>query len=418
MRVALISEHASPLARPGGPDHGGQNTHVAALAGSLAQAGHDVRVYTRRDNPRVPEQVAMCPGVDVVHVPAGPATRLPKDELLPYMGGFGRWLADRWSGPDADGGQPWRPDVVHAHFWMSGLAALTARNHVPVPVVQTYHALGTVKRRYQGDADTSPAGRTGYERVLGRHVDRVIAQCRDEVAELGRMGVPRSAITVIPSGVDHTRFSPAGPTTAREPGVPRILLAGRLVERKGLADLIQALPRVPGAEAVLLGGPADGPVDQDPLVAKLRALADELGVAERVSFPGAVPVEDMPAWYRSADVVVCLGWYEPFGLTALEAMACGVPVVAYAVGGYQDTVVDGTTGVLVPPRDVGLLADTLRGLLADPARRLELGSAGADRARHAYSWDRTAARLAAVYRELGEHRSGERRPATADRRSP
>jgi len=161
MRIALVSEHASPLARPGGADCGGQNTHVAALATELGRRGHEVRVYTRRDSPDVTERVEMAPGVTVVHVPAGPATRLPKDDLLPLMGDFGRWLAGDWS--------VWSPEVAHAHFWMSGLATLTARNRLPtvVPVVQTFHALGTVKRRHQRGADTSPAQRISYERVLG-----------------------------------------------------------------------------------------------------------------------------------------------------------------------------------------------------------------------------------------------------------
>jgi D-inositol-3-phosphate glycosyltransferase len=393
MRVALISEHASPLAQPGGPDHGGQNTHVAALAVSLAEAGHEVRVYTRRDNPHAPDLVQMHPGVAVAHVPAGPAARLPKDELLPFMGAFGRWLADEWTGG-------WRPDVAHAHFWMSGLAALTARARAGVPVVQTFHALGTVKRRFQGDADTSPPGRIGYERVLGRQVDRVIAQCRDEVEELCGMGVPRSAMTIIPSGVDSARFTPQGRCAPREDGLSRLLVAGRLVPRKGLGDLIRAMPRIPDAELVLVGGPADRPVGEDPEAARLLTAAQRLGVADRVRFPGAVPVEEMPAWYRSADVVVCPGWYEPFGLTALEAMACGVPVVANAVGGYLDTVVDGVTGALVRPRDVTALADTLRRLLSDPLQLAQLGAAGADRARSAYTWTRTAERLASVYQDV------------------
>jgi D-inositol-3-phosphate glycosyltransferase len=415
MRIALVSEHASPLAEPGGPDHGGQNTHVAALATTLAGAGHEVRVYTRRDSARLPERVSMGERVTVVHVPAGPAIRLAKDDLLPFMGEFGRWLAADWRrGQPRRGRRPasaaWRPDVAHAHFWMSGLAAITARALTGVPVVQTYHALGTVKRRHQGDADTSPPSRIGLERLLGRNVDRVVAQCGDEVRELLAMGVPRAKITVIPSGVDVAHFAPLQtPTGAAEGGEPvpartqrsRLLVAGRLVERKGLSDVLCALPQVPDAEAVFVGGPASGPVDADPLVRKLLASAEELGVADRVRFPGAMTVEQMPAWYRSADIVVCASWYEPFGLTALEAMGCGVPVVGYAVGGYQDTVVHGVTGQLVRPRDVQALGTALRRLLADPFRRMQYGAAGVDRVRRVYTWARTAALLVGLYEELG-----------------
>jgi glycosyltransferase involved in cell wall biosynthesis len=332
--------------------------------------------------------------VTVLPVPAGPAKQLPKDELLPYMGAFGRWLADAWAGD-------WTPDVVHGHFWMSGLAALTARSaHPTVPVVETYHALGTVKRRYQGDADTSPAQRIGYERVLGRQVDRVIAQCSDEVAELVSMGVPRSSISVVPSGVDSELFQPYGPVALppREGG--RILAPGRLVERKGYADIIEALPLVPDAELVVVGGPPASRLSRDPLAKKLRALAKEHGVADRFTMVGAVRQEEMPAWYRSADVVACASWYEPFGFTPLEAMACGVPVVAYAVGGFMDTVVDKVTGLLVPARDRHALGLALRTLLTDPLRRLEYGAAGTDRARSRFAWDRAADQLSTVYQEL------------------
>src|SRR5690606_8349724 len=166
MRIAMVSEHASPLAALGGEDAGGQNVHVAALAAALARRGHDVAVYTRRDDPDLPEQVEMLPGVEVVHVPAGPAETIPKDRLLPYMPELGQWLARRWASGE-------RPDVVHSHFWMSGLAALEAAGRVPVPVVHTFHALGTVKRRHQGAKDTSPAGRVEAETRVATEADLV-----------------------------------------------------------------------------------------------------------------------------------------------------------------------------------------------------------------------------------------------------
>jgi D-inositol-3-phosphate glycosyltransferase len=391
VRIAMISEHASPLVAPGGEDAGGQNTHVAELSAALAARGHDVRVYTRRDAPGRPRMVAMRDGVSVVHVPAGPARTLPKDALLPFMGQFGHWLGARW---DADG---WTPDVVHAHFWMSGLAALTAASPRGIPVVQTYHALGTVKRRHQGAADTSPAQRVGFERRIGRTAERVVAQCRDEIRELVAMGVPRARIALVPSGVDVARFAPHGPIAARGAARPRILSVGRLVERKGFADLIRALPLVPGAECVIAGGPPAREVAADPEARRLLGIAAECGVADRVVLAGQVAATDMPAWYRSADVVAAVPWYEPFGLTPLEAMACGRPVTAAAVGGLVDTVVDGITGDLVPPRDPHALGTALRHLLGDDLRRFSYGAAGLDRARQRYSWARTAEQLEAVY---------------------
>ncbi|GAA3454100.1 glycosyltransferase [Dactylosporangium matsuzakiense] len=401
MRIALISEHASPLAPPGTQDAGGQNTHVRELATALAATGHDVRVYTRRDAARQPSAVAMGDGVSVVHVPAGPARVLAKDALLPYMGDFGRWLGAQW---DTD---PWVPDVVHAHFWMSGLAALTAAGSRRIPVVQTFHALGTVKRRHQGAADTSPPQRIGFERHIGRHVDRVVAQCRDEARELTRLGVPRSRLALVPSGVDLDRFTPDGPAVTLSPAHHHIVSVGRLVERKGFAELIRALPFVPRAACHILGGPGDAEA------ARLRHIAEECGVADRVHLEGQVPADAMPAWYRAADVVAAVPWYEPFGLTPLEAMACGRPVVATAVGGLLDTVVDNVTGELVPARDPHALGHALRRLLDDPMRRLGYASAALDRARTRYSWQRTAAQLSALYSTVSGLALGARAEAVA-----
>jgi glycosyltransferase involved in cell wall biosynthesis len=254
-----------------------------------------------------------------------------------------------------------------------------------------------IKKRFQGAKDTSPPERVGYERALGRAVDRVIAQCRDELAELVRLGVPRSRISVVPSGVDLDRFTPEGPVAPHDAGRPRILTVGRLVERKGYAELIQAMRLVPRAECVIVGGPPEADLDGDPLARQLRELARKCRVAGRVRLVGAVPREEMPHWYRSADVVVCAPWYEPFGLTPLEAMACGVPVVATAVGGLTDTVVDELTGELVPARDPAALGLTLRKVLDDPVRRLAYGTAAVDRVRQCYSWHRTADQLASIY---------------------
>jgi glycosyltransferase involved in cell wall biosynthesis len=401
----MVSEHASPLAAVGGVDAGGQNVHVAELSAALCRVGHDVTVYTRREDPRVPVEVTTEPGYRVVHVPAGPPRVLPKDDLLPHMGAFADFLRQRWTE------EP--PDIAHAHFWMSGLAAVLAAEQTGVPVLQTFHALGVVKRRYQGDQDTSPPNRIKLERLIARRADRVVATCSDEAFELARMGLARSRISVVPCGVDSARFATEGPQ-ARRSAKHRVVSVGRLVPRKGFETAIASLPNVPGTELVLVGGPENGRLAADPEAQRLLAFADRLGVRDRVRMLGQVARQDMPALLRSADVVVCTPWYEPFGIVPLEAMACGLPVVASAVGGMIDTVVDGVTGKLVPPRDPDRLAATLRRLLADPATRQMYGAAGFDRVRVRYTWDRVAADTLRVYHRTSP--AHERWPARAPAR--
>jgi glycosyltransferase involved in cell wall biosynthesis len=390
MRIDLVSEHASPLAAIGGVDAGGQNVHVAALAAGLAQRGHDVTVHTRRDDDALPGRVVVQDGYNVAHVPAGPPRELPKDELLPHMTEFARVLREQWTAAP--------PDVVHAHFWMSGLAAVEAAADLPMPVLQTFHALGTVKRRHQGAADPSPPSRIDLERGLCRDVDHVVATCSDEVVELRRLGLPRDRATIVPCGVDTTVFTPRGAVAPRSDR-KRLLVLGRLVERKGQDDAVRALRAVPDAELVVVGGPPAGAIDADPEVRRLRALAQEEGVSDRLVFAGSVPRADVPAWVRSADVVLAVPWYEPFGITPLEAMACGRPVVATAVGGLVDTVVDGETGDLVPPRDPDRLGKALAALLADDERRAAYGAAGVRRVRNRYRWSRVVADTEVVYRQ-------------------
>jgi glycosyltransferase involved in cell wall biosynthesis len=393
MIVDLVSEHASPLAAIGGVDAGGQNVHVAALAAGLAQRGHAVTVHTRRDDAALPERVTTRDGYDVAHVSAGPPVPLPKDDLLGHMPAFAAALRAGWSV------RP--PDVVHAHFWMSGLAAVEAAGRLlsPVPVLQTFHALGSVKKRHQGAADPSPPARIALERRLCGAVSHVLATCTDEVFELRRLGLASDRVSIVPCGVDTRVFTPGGPVAPRT-GRPRLLVLGRLVERKGQDDAVRALAAVPDAELVVVGGPPPDSLARDPEVRRLRGIADSIGVGDRLVFTGAVARADVPAWVRSADVVLAVPWYEPFGITPLEAMACGRPVVATAVGGLVDTVADGVTGDLVPPRDPAALGEVLAALLADDDRRAAYGAAGVQRARSRYRWARVVADTEDVYRQV------------------
>jgi len=400
VKIAMVSEHASPLACVGGVDAGGQNVHVGELARALAARGHSVVVYTRANRPGLPRRATFCPGVQVEHIIAGPEAEIEKDQLLPHMPAFAAQLTRRWERS--------RPDLVHAHFWMSGLAATQAAGVLDLPVVQTFHALGVVKKRWQGEADTSPASRIGTERRVAHIVDRVIATCTDEVHELTRLGVPRARIDVVPCGVDVEHFHPvaAGSPGSAAIGRRRLIALGRLVPRKGIDDAIRAVARIAEAELMIVGGPAPEYVDLDPEVRRLRGVAVELGIADRVIFTGRVARDRLPAVLSAGDALLAVPWYEPFGIAPLEAMACGLPVVATAVGGMLDTVVPGTTGLLVQPGDVEGLAQAVRDLFADEGRRQEMAQAGVQRVRELYTWPAVAAWTQRSYESVLAGRRG------------
>jgi glycosyltransferase involved in cell wall biosynthesis len=377
----------------GETDSGGQNIFVRGQALSLAAAGHQVTVFTRRTSATQPSSVRAAPDVRVVHVAAGPAAVLPKEELAPFMGDFGAQLALHW--------QESPPDIVHAHYWMSGIAALAGARRTLIPVVATFHGLGLERLRH---GDPSYLHQRERERVesefaVAHIADAVVALTADEVTYHREViGVPPSKIHVIPVGIDAARFSPDGPALERT-SRPRIVVAGRLVPRKGIGSAIEALAAVPEAELVIAGGPEPPLLDRDPLVTALRKRAEELGVLDRVIFLGRIPHAEMPALLRSADVFVSTPHYEPFGTVVLEAAACGVPVVATAVGGLPSHVLDGVTGVLIPRGDPVALSTALSELLTHPSRRAALGTAAALRAQR-YSWPRVAAELLEVYHSL------------------
>ena len=414
----MVSEHASPLAALGGVDAGGQNVHVAALAAALAARGHAVEVYTRRDDPALPERVVLPDGVEVVHVDAGPPRHVPKDDLAGWMPAFAADLVARWSHPSVP------PDLVHAHFWMSGVAAVRARWATGVPVVVTFHALGSVKRRHHGAADPSPAGRVAVEARLAREADAVVATCTDEVRELFDLVGPRSErersslsqrLHVVPCGVDVRRFTPDGPRDLAPTAGPdgrarhRLLSVSRLVERKGVDTAVAALATLPGVELVVVGGPDAQGLAGDPEAARLLALAARLGVGDRVRLLGRVAHADLPGVLRSADVLVAAPWYEPFGIVPLEAMSCGLPVVGSAVGGLLDSVEPGVSGELVPARDPAALARALAPLLADPAQRRRYGHAARQRVLDRFGWDRVAETTEDAYARVLERGPGLRR---------
>ncbi|MGH3167571.1 MAG: glycosyltransferase [Trebonia sp.] len=360
MKIALVAQRTTP-----------ELTH--SLSDALAGKGHRVTVY-------------------------GQETDLDDAQLLAHVGDLAGTLRDRWNHD--------RPDVVHALHWTSGLAALAARD-VPasgdgagVPVVQSFGSLAVAERRSRIIPASIAARRARMESAIGRGVSAVIAGCSSEQADLAFLGVPRKAVRVIPCGVDTAEFTPEGPVAHRgsRPRLVSVTGPAGLDAYDEIAALLRALPRVPEAELVIAGGPARQDLIEDPAHRKLASLAAGLGVADRVVFAGRISRRALPALLRSADLLVATSEYDPVGMIALEAMACGTPVVAPAgSGALADAVVDGTTGLLVDSAQPAVLAQRIRQLLSHPMMLEGFSVAAADRVQSRYSWDRVADETLAVY---------------------
>lgn len=390
LAVAIVSEHASPLAAFDGKDTAARNVHVARLADALADRGHRVTVYTRRDSPDLPERSSPREGVEIRHGPAGPRRPMPDDDALPVSGDFGRHLARVW--------RVRPPDLVHSHFWLPGLASLRALGELRLPLLHTYHTARTVEREHRRpEDDAGPPRRIVHEARAGIDCNRIIATCRGEAVELARLGVPAHKVSIVPRGVDTGLFTPHGPVAERGAHRYQLVQLGPVDAGKGAAVSVAALALLPGTGLVVVGGPPPDRLRDDPGIRRLRDLAQEAGVADRLRFTGAVPGHEVAALLRAADVVVCPADHEPFGTAPLEAMACGRPVVASAAGSHPDTVTDPATGRLVPPGDPEALAHALAGLLADPGTREACGAAGRRRVLRRFGWGRVAAATEAAY---------------------
>ena len=396
MKIALVAQNATPL-RPqvgSGPDR--DDIGLSELTRKVAGQGHQVTVYAQKNQPDLPDQAELHDGVRVKHIGAGPAGEpgeLDDIGLLERVPAFSGPLRSLWHSD--------RPDVVHALRWTSGLAALAAARDLSIPVVQEFNSLGVTERRVASRsgtvrADGASAARIRLEPAIGRSATAVVATNSAEVSDLASLGVHRSSIRVVPWGVDTDLFTAEGPVAKRN-GRPRLLTAADLTQRKPLETLLRALTRVPGAEVLVVGGPAAADLPTDDGYVKLAKFAATLGITDRVIFTGKVGYAAMPPLLRSADLVVSTCQYEPSGASSLQAMACGTPVIAPPVGGHMDAVVDGTTGIIIPPDRPALLAQRIRQLLAHPMLIEAYGVAAADRVRSRYSWDRIAGETIAVY---------------------
>jgi D-inositol-3-phosphate glycosyltransferase len=401
MKIALIAEQAGPPAPAGaGAYPGDPAAGVLTLAQGLAARQHQVSVYARQDGAALPGRADLGPGVTIEYLPVGPPARLPADLLLPHIPAFCRHLAERWRRS--------APDVVHAHDWTSGLAALGGAADLGIPVVQTFRSLAGHAPAGHGQPAPGMTTRARLEAALARTARAVLVGSSAGQAELIRLGVPPAAVSVVPPGVDTAAFQPFGPAAARS-GRPRLLMVAPLAPaapdgQPGLAVAARALADVPGAELLIVSGPARGRLASDPGYRALTRLARQLGVHDRLSCTADVRQADMPALMRSADVLLSLTTSEPFAMVALEAMACGLAVIASGTGTSRDAVIDGVTGYLVPPGQPALLAARISQLLERPMLREGFGIAAASRAQARYSWERVSQETLAVYEALPPRR--------------
>lgn len=395
MKIALIAEHTAPLSAHKGEPTNGESVHIASLARQLARLGHKVSVYVRRDSPESPERARMGRGVSVEHLTAGPERPLSEQEALTHTGAF----ADALSAALGDD----IPDVVHAFGWDSGLAAMSATRNLPEgaapPVVQTFHSLNAAEHRA---GLPKKADRIRMESAVAGRADQVVVTSADQRFELARMGVPRAHVSVVPFGVDSEQFSPDGAVTAtpwksRKDERTRIVAVSSLGRVDGVHALIQSMARVPGAELVVVGGPDPDDLAIDADVRRLQLLTKEAKVEDRVTLVGAMDRKELPKLLRSADLFVSASAYDPFGGATLEAMACGLPVIATATGATTGSVLHGTTGLLLRSTRPDALARAMRSLTGDATMRTAFSIAAADRAQARYDWERVAAETVQVY---------------------
>jgi glycosyltransferase involved in cell wall biosynthesis len=346
-----------------------------------------VTVYTQRHTAELPARAEVEPGVTVEYLGQPDGQRADESGLLAQVPAFSRPLHERLVTD--------RPDVVHALRWTSGLAALAAARGLRIPVVQSFGSLGVAERRNHVGRDTG-VERIRLEPAIGRSASAVVAGSSDEESDLASLGVPRRSIRVVPCGVDTDEFTPDGPVAGRTVR-PRLVTVADLSEHDALSTLLRALSKMPGAELVVAGGPPRARLSKDLGFRRLAKLAGVLGVAGQVTFAGQVSRSALPPLLRSADLLVSVSSCDPTGMLAVQAMACGTPVVATAVGGRTDAVVDGTTGILIPPDRPALLAQRIRQLLGHPLLLEAFSVAATDRARSRYSWDRIAHETLTVY---------------------
>jgi D-inositol-3-phosphate glycosyltransferase len=398
--LAVLSLHTSPLAQLGTGDGGGMNVYVRALSSALARAGVECDVYTRADGPHLAPVVHVEPGLRVHHVRAGPPEPVAKEDLQSLVPAFTEAVL-------ADQRATERPaDAVHANYWLSGVAGHAVKHELNLPLLSTFHTLARVKADAGLWDGEGPVRAEAEAAVIGCS-DAVLASCAVEAMQLEALyGADPERVEIVPLGVETAFFSPGDRAQARRAAglprdVPLLLSVGRIQPLKGFDVAVRALAlledRLPDAHLVVIGGPS-GPAGAAE-VDRLRTLVQAFGLKDRVHLLPPQPHELLSTFYRAADVVLVPSRSESFGLVALEAGACGTPVVASAVGGLTTLVDDGVTGFLVERRDVAAFADAAAEILTNPYVAAAMGDAAARRAAR-YTWPATAARLRRLVADL------------------
>ena len=404
-RIAFISDHASPLACIGTVDTGGQNVYVAQLAKYLVRQGYLVDVYTRRDNAETDEIVNSEKGLRVIHIKAGPEYNIAKEDLLWFMPEFRdnmiRFIVCNHL----------HYELIHANFFMSGLVACDIKKELDIPFVITFHALGRIRRIHQAEKDKFPEERIDIEEMIVREANHIIAECpqdRDDLIAHYRAS-PRN-ISIVPCGFSSSEFYPIEKSVARSIlGLPQdqhiLLQLGRMVERKGIDNVIKSMAYLKDISdknfrLIIVGGDAERMEDSSCSEYKrLLTIARRLKVADEVEFAGRRDRDKLKFYYNAADLFITTPWYEPFGITPLEAMACGTPVIGANVGGIKFSVKDGITGGLVPPRQPKKLADKIQDIIGNQAI---LNTMGLNAIKHVNTWF-TWARIAEQVHELYQY---------------
>lgn len=410
MNIAMLSYHTCPLATLGGKDTGGMNVYVRELTRHLGREGVHVDVFTRSQDEHVPQVLHdLGYGNRVVHIPAGPENPMSKRELAVHIPEFVAGVVDfaRQKGENYD--------LVHAHYWMSGVAAIALREAWGAPTVLMTHTLALLKNRIaRGEEEREGAYRIDGETKAIRAADHLVAATEAEQRALVDLyGADPARISIIPPGVDVSHFYPIALDESRAiVGLPMservILFVGRIEPLKGLDTLLQAIALlreagmqcvVPHYLVIIGGDPSASGENLNQEMVRLQKLSHELGLDELVLFLGKRGQEHLPYYYSAADILVMPSHYESFGLVALEAMACGTPVVASQVGGLAHLVLDGQTGFVIPNGDPDLLSKRIAVLLTDDALREKLGRQAAEYARQ-YSWVNIANRMIGLYQGM------------------